>query len=289
MTGFAREAGEADWGSWFWEARSVNGRGLDIRIHLPTGWDVLEKPVKAAAGQQLSRGNITLSLKLTLTGSERRVDVNEAALSELQDLYERLEGERPAGAALALLLGIRGVVETDSRVEMPEDIRSTAEDDLLKSAEAVLAELKSDRRQEGDSLRQILQAQLDEMDKMANNAATYAGEQVDLIRERYRTRLAELDNEGAVPEDRIATEVAALAAKGDVTEELDRLRAHISTARALVASSDAVGRKLGFLSQELNREANTLCSKSVSLSLTDAGLALKGIVDQFREQAANVE
>ena len=203
--------------------------------------------------------------------------------------YEKAEGALATGPALATLMGIKGVVEAET-ISMRDlvDVEG-ALDALIASGKAALKALHVNRLEEGADLQGVLSGQLDGMAKHTADAVTFSDAQKVAIAEKYRARISEFDTDGAISEERLATEIAVLSAKADVTEELDRLSAHIARGKTLVASSDAIGRDLGFLSQELNREANTLCSKSASLDLTNAGLALKSVIDQFKEQAANVE
>ncbi|MEM1146398.1 MAG: YicC/YloC family endoribonuclease [Pseudomonadota bacterium] len=288
MTGFARTSAEAEWGSWHWEARSVNGRGLDIRVNLPSGLEVVEKDVRSTASKAFHRGNLQLSLRIELQGTET-VSINESVLTALLEAYEKAEGAMATGAALATLMAIKGVVETDTRSMRDLVEIDGAFDALSATGRDVIAKLRVARLAEGQDLSGLLSGQLSEIIELTTQASAYADAQRASIGEKYRARLAELDVERAVDDERLAAEIAILAAKADVTEELDRLSAHIARGQELLAAETAVGRDLGFLAQELNREANTLCSKSVSIDLTNAGLALKSVIDQFKEQAANVE
>ena len=288
MTGFARVNGEAEWGNWHWEVRSVNGRGLDIRLNMPSGLEAVAKAVRKAASDAFNRGNLQIALRIELAGAES-VSVNEQVLQTLMTAYEKAEGALATGPALATLMGIKGVVEADTL-----SLRDLAEvegavDRLQATGLEVIAELAKARAQEGEDLSSVLTGQLSEMDRLRQEAVQYAEAQKTSIAEKYRQRIAEFDTEGAVSDERLVTEIAVLATKADVTEELDRLEAHIARGQSLIDVAEAVGRDLGFLAQELNREANTLCSKSAALDLTNTGLALKSVVDQFKEQAANVE
>ena len=288
MTGFARVNGEADWGSWHWEARSVNGRGLDVRLNAPSGLEAAEKDVRKAASETFKRGNIQIALRIELDGSDS-ISVNEDVLQTLLSAYEKAEGAMATGPAIATLMGIKGVVEADTLSFRDLADVDGAVQSLTTTGSQVIADLAVARAQEGAELKSVLSAQLSEMERLRQQAAEHADAQKKAIAEKYRKRIAEFDTEGAVSDERLATEIAVLATKADVTEELDRLEAHIARGHTLLESDDAVGRDLGFLAQELNREANTLCSKSAALDLTNTGLALKSVVDQFKEQAANVE
>mgnify|MGYP000026440453 CR=1 FL=1 len=289
MTGFARVAGDADWGSWAWEAKSVNGRSLDVRVNVPGGFESLDRSIKQAASKHFSRGNVQIGLRLELASGADTLSVNQDALKQLVLAYEAAApGQALDGAALATLMTIKGVVETGS-----QSTRTVADEQSLEAlaaaGEALLAELKAARLSEGEALEALMRDYLSEMEVLVGQAAALAGEQPKLLKARLDKQLAELEATDKVDPERLAAEVALSVAKADVREELDRLRAHIEAGRALLEEEGSIGRKLDFLAQEFNREANTLCSKSASLDLTNAGLALKGLVDQFKEQAANVE
>lgn len=288
MTGFARESGEAEWGTWSWEARSVNGRGLDVRLNVPSGLEVIEQAVRKAVSETFKRGNLQIGLRIEMTGSEK-IAVNESVLQTLIKAYEAADGTLATGPALATLMGVKGVVEAQSTSLRDLVQVEGAIDALIASGKALIAGLKTARDKEGQDLVEMLTGHLSEMQALHGQAIEFAGEQKTLVSEKYRQRIAEFDTEGAVSDERLATEIAVLSAKADVTEEVDRLAAHILRGKEMIESDGAVGRDLGFLAQELNREANTLCSKSASLDLTNAGLALKSVIDQFKEQAANVE
>lgn len=288
MTGFARQSGEADWGSWAWEAKSVNGRGLDIRINTPPGFDALERQAKAEAVKRFKRGNLQISLRIEISDGVDSTAINQDVFSALLD-HLTANGPAPGSEAVATLYTVKGVVETGNA-----NIRDLANDEKitapLEAAAAPLMEgLAAARREEGTALARIMNALLSEMEAAVSNAAKEAGTQPARLKERLEKQLAELEADTKVDADRLAAELALAAAKADVREELDRLKAHIVSGRDYLSGGSPIGRKLDFLAQEMNREANTLCSKSISLDLTNAGLSLKGLVDQFKEQAANVE
>jgi uncharacterized protein (TIGR00255 family) len=289
MTGFARVTGEAEWGAWAWEAKSVNGRGLDVRVNTPPGFDALERAVKTAASRRFNRGSLQVSLRIELSDRAGGVVIDEALLKSLTSAAEQALGGPLSGEAIAALMSIKGVVETGS-----SSLRDVAADEavmtvLAQGAEAALEQLDTARRAEGQSLLAMLGELVDEMSAVTESAISLAAGQPSLLQARLSKQLDELGADQKVDPDRLAAELALTAAKADVREELDRLQAHFVSARDLLATGSPVGRKLDFLAQELNREANTLCSKSVSLDLTNAGLSLKGTIDQFKEQAANVE
>jgi len=286
MTGFARTEGARDARAWVWELRSVNGRGLDLRFRLPPGLDALEPGLREAAGRVLKRGNVTASL--TLRRDEAgRLAPDPAALEQALRLALELRARIPDCPPIRAeaLLALPGVLrQADAE---PAEAPLAA---LRSGFEAALTELLAARRDEGARIGAMLGALLDEIADLRDRAAAEAAGQPAAQRARMldavRALLAEAP---ALPEERIAQEVAVLAARSDVREELDRLTSHIAAARALLAESGAVGRRLDFLVQEFNREANTLCSKAASSALTETGLRLKAAIEQFREQVQNIE
>lgn len=289
MTGFARETGEAEWGNWAWEAKSVNGRGLDVRINTPPGFDALERTLKASASKLFKRGSLQVSLRIEMSAREGDVTVNTSLLQTLTDAAQEAHGTGLSGEAIATLMTVKGVVEAGSQslrdLGTDKDVVSV----LLAGGETALKDLAAARHEEGQTLETILSDALSQLETITASSASFAGQQPELLKTRLEKQLAELGVADKVDADRQAAEIALAAAKADVQEELDRLVAHIETGRSLLAEGSPVGRKLDFLAQELNREANTLCSKSISLDLTNAGLGLKGVIDQFKEQSANVE
>jgi uncharacterized protein (TIGR00255 family) len=289
MTGFAREQGEAHGISWVWEVKSVNGRSLDLRLRLSPGFDALEPQLRTSLAQRFRRGNFSANLSITRTAAPG-LRVNREALAQLVALTNELTGEiEAAPPRLDGLLALRGVIETIE--DEDEAIAEARRTEILRSWAAVLVQLASARASEGARIAMLLRAQLDEMEALAHAAADCAAGQPGAIRERLLAVLTGLIGAGApaLPEERVAQEVALLAARADIREEIGRLRAHIEQAGELIDDDDAVGRRLDFLCQELNREANTLCSKSADIELTRTGLALKAVIEQFREQVQNIE
>lgn len=294
MTGFARESGTLPDGTAFiWELRSVNGRGLDLRLRLPPGLDALEPALREAAGRQLKRGNVSATLTLRREERPRLVPdpaALEQALALALDLAARIPGAPPPRPeALLALPGVLRPAEAAEPDEAAEEARRAA---LAAGFERALEGLVAARRAEGERLAAILGALLDEIASLREAAALAAAGQPEAQRARFMEQLAALlgDNGVArVPEERLAQEIAILASRSDVREELDRLSAHLEAARALLCSGEAAGRRLEFLTQEFVREANTLCSKSASVPLTRIGLDLKAAIERLREQAANVE
>jgi uncharacterized protein (TIGR00255 family) len=288
MTGFGRaEGAEGDW-SWSVEARSVNGRNLEVRFRGPPGFDNLERMAKAAGQARLNRGQVTLGVQA------KRADASAAALKVNEDILARYlalanqlaeEGVTPPSADG--LLGLRGVLEAPEEADDAE-ARAAVETKIAASVEAALDALKLSRDREGEQLLPVITGFIDRIEALVAAAETEAGAQVEAIRERFTRRITELAPDAPGLEDRIFLEAAALATKADVREELDRLTAHVASARTLLQQPPA-GRKLDFLMQEFMREANTLCSKSATTPLTGIGLELKAVIEQLREQVQNVE
>jgi uncharacterized protein (TIGR00255 family) len=292
MTGFARSQGTDGQVAWVWELKSVNGRGLEIRTRLPSGLDAVDVAAKDLAGRQIKRGNLNINLALHRDTTIGAVRINEALLASLaamaQDLTKRFPGL--ASPSLDGLLALKGVLETADEETEDEAARQGREAALLRDLEKAMAQLSAVRLAEGAKLAQVLEGPLGEIESLTGRAGAVAALRPDALRTRLRQQMDELL--GAVPtlpEDRLAQELALLVSRGDVREELDRLRAHIAAARDLLAQGGAIGRRLDFLCQEFNREANTLCSKADDLALTNLGIELKAAIEQLREQAQNIE
>jgi uncharacterized protein (TIGR00255 family) len=293
MTGFARESGVlADGAHFIWELRSVNGRGLDIRLRLPNGMDAIEPAIREAAGKKLKRGNIQAGLALKQE-ARPSLALDQAALDRMLALAlavaARIPGCEPPRAEA--LLALPGVLRAEN-AEPDEALQAAQQTALLAAFHHALDGLVAARAAEGERLRVILAALLDEIAALCSEAAHEAVGQPHAQRARLLENLNTLldgDARGKIPEERLAQEVALLAQRSDVREELDRLHAHLGAARALLAEGEGAGRKLDFLTQEFVREANTLCSKSASVALTRTGLALKAAIERLKEQAANVE
>jgi uncharacterized protein (TIGR00255 family) len=288
MTGFARAEGEAEGISWIWELKSVNGRALDLRLRLAAGFDLLEPQLRAALAQRCRRGNVSATLTVNRT-QPPAIRVNRETLAQILSLLRELAGEiESAPPRLDGLLGIRGVVETVD--QDPEPVVEARRDAVLAGWAVALDRLAASRAEEGARLAALLSAQCGELAVLVEAAAATAAAQPAAIRGRLASLLAEVAGLAVtMPEERVAQELALLVTRSDVREELDRLRAHIAQAGDLLGRDEAVGRQLDFLCQELNREANTLCSKSADIELTRIGLSLKAAIEQFREQVQNVE
>jgi uncharacterized protein (TIGR00255 family) len=289
MTGFARTEGGMDGLGWAWELRSVNGRGLDLRFRLPAGWDSLEPVLREAAGKKLKRGNVTANLSTTRE-VEKKLAPDPAALEQVlalaMALHARIPGSQPPRAEA--LLALPGVLRPAAEVQ--EERTEAAIAAVRAGFEAALAALVEAREGEGERLRGTLDLLLGEIAALRRTATKEATDQPAAHRARVMENLQALLRESpSLPDERIAQEVALLAARSDVREELDRLASHIEAARMLLTEAAAIGRRLDFLVQEFMREANTLCSKSSSRALTATGLKLKAAIEQLREQVQNIE
>jgi uncharacterized protein (TIGR00255 family) len=290
MTGFAEAVGGRENLRWRWEAKSVNGRGLDLRLRTPPGFDSVEPAARTLANERFRRGSIQASLTLETEGSVRGLRIDAVALAAAVKIAKEIASETGlAPASIDGLLALKGVIVQDENLPLEARERAVRDAAVLETLASVFDALSAARATEGAKLARLLGNFMDEISNHVTAASKLAAAQPQAFRERLTMQLNELLAPGAVPEDRLAQEVAMLAARADVREELDRLTAHVHEARALLASGDAVGRKLDFLAQEFNREANTLCSKSSDIALTRVGLALKAVIDQFREQAMNIE
>lgn len=288
MTGFARAEGETSGLSWIWEARSVNGRGLDVRCRLPSGLDRLDPVVRAEAAKQLKRGNVSVTLTLSKAAGAPPFTVDRAVLDQVLALHTDLMGRVDrAPPRIEILLQIPGVLD---RGGLADAIDEKVEKALLAGFSQALKRLIGARAEEGARLKAVLLGQIDEIERLTAEAAGAAVLRPEAVKERIRQQISELvDAVPALSEERLVQELALLAAKGDVREELDRLAAHIGQARDMLNEGGAIGRRLDFLSQEFNRESNTVCSKSQDVTLTRTGIGLKSVIDQFREQIQNVE
>ncbi|OSQ45733.1 YicC/YloC family endoribonuclease [Marivita geojedonensis] len=292
MTGFASGQGEALGLAWSWDLRSVNARGLDIRVRVPDWIDGLEQALRALLTKRLARGSVTVSLRLQSNGAEATQELNEAALDRVLMAMLQIEAEAMArglsltASSAADLITLRGVMDTAQQAADPAELRKT----LLADFEPALDSFIASRQNEGTALAEVLTGQVDQIADLVTQAETVAEARKDEQADRMRAAMARvMDAQDTIDEQRIAQELALIAVKADVTEEIDRLRTHVDAARGLLDADGAVGRKLDFLMQEFNREANTLCSKAQSAPLTAVGLELKSVIEQMREQVQNVE
>ena len=290
MTGFARGQGGAGSYAWAWELKSVNSKGLDLKLRLPPGWEAVEPGVRARASEILSRGSVFANLTVSREGAPPVARINEPALNAVLAALKGLEG-KVAGAPPSLdgILSLKGVMEV-SEAEESEDERSAAEVAVVAGFGQALKRLAEMRRTEGQALGKILSSRLSEIGALTARAEASPGRKPEAIKARLAEQVAELlEASQRFDADRLHQEAIMLATKIDIREELDRLAAHVAQAKKLLADGGPIGRKLDFLSQELNRESNTLCSKANDLELTNIGLELKAVVEQFREQVQNLE
>lgn len=292
MTAFASATGTHQAHGWTWDLRSVNGKGLDLRLRVPDWIEGLETALRARLGKALTRGNVNLSLRVHAEDQSGQLTVNDALLDDILTAMAHVEaramqtGVTLAPSTPADLLAMRGVLDAGGGDQDTAPLR----DALLKDFETLLTGFLEMRASEGAALRSILSGQLDQIAELVEQAAAAAQARQGQMAETLRAQLARVtDNADPVDEPRVAQELALIAVKSDITEELDRLRAHVDAARDLLSQGVPIGRKLDFLSQEFNREANTLCAKSQHTGLTAIGLDLKAVIDQMREQVQNVE
>jgi uncharacterized protein (TIGR00255 family) len=291
MTGFADMRGFHQALRWRWEAKSVNGRGLDFRYRAPPGYESLEAGARTLAAERFKRGSLQIVLTVATEDAARGFRVDPAALADAVRIAQRVAEETGlAPARVDGILGLRGVVIQEEGAALDDEARMARDAVMLDSLRETLDLLARARASEGAKLEAVLVKEVGEIDTLTESARALALKQPALFKERMLAQLKELLTPGtALPEERIAQEIAVLATRADLREELDRLSAHGVEARALIAGKEPAGRKLDFLAQEFNREANTLCSKSSDIQLTHVGLALKAVIDQFREQVQNVE
>ena len=290
MTGFARSHGASGPYTFEWELKSVNAKGFDLRMRLPPGWDELEALARKRAGEVLSRGTVYANLNVKRTNAASTVRVNEDVLASVVKVAGLVAGKIDAVApSVDGLLAIKGVIEI---VEPESD---EAEDEAAKAAAAAafdeaLANLVAMRRREGMALGQVLIQRMDEIEVLAKKAEAAPGRKPEAIRARLAEQIAMLlESSDRFDADRLNQEALLIAAKADVREELDRIASHIAQVREMIGKGGPVGRRLDFLAQEFNREVNTCCSKSNDLELTNTGLEMKNVVEQFREQVQNLE
>jgi uncharacterized protein (TIGR00255 family) len=290
MTGFARSHGASGPYTFEWELKSVNAKGFDLRMRLPPGWDELEALAKKRAGEVLSRGTVYANLSVKRANAVSTIRINEEVLASIVKVAHELSGKIDAVApSIDGLLSIKGVIE----VVEPES--NEVEDTAAKAAAAIafeqaLTDLIEMRRREGVTLGQILLQRMDDIERLAKRAEAAPGRKPEAIRLRLAEQIAALlDTSDRFDPDRLNQEAIMIAAKADIREELDRIASHISQAREMIGKGGPVGRRLDFLAQEFNREVNTCCSKSNDLELTNTGLEMKTVVEQFREQVQNLE
>ena len=291
MTGFAEGRGAQGNLRWRWEVRSVNGRNLDIRLRIPAGYEGLEAGARILASERFSRGSIQAALTVTAEEGGRGFRIDPEMLSEAVQVAKRVAEETGLPPArVDGLLALRGVVIQEDAAQLDDEERLARNAAMLASLADALDRMAIARTDEGTKIEKMLLSQVDEIETRTAEGRKLAANQPQAFRDKMQAQLDELLGPGSkVPEERLAQEVALLATRADLREELDRLAAHCQEARNLLGASGPTGRKLDFLAQEFNREANTLCAKSSDIALTREGLALKAVIDQFREQVQNVE
>ncbi|MDL2399938.1 YicC/YloC family endoribonuclease [Rhizobium mayense] len=290
MTGFARREGTSGRSRWAWELRSVNGKGLDLRLRLPPGLERVETDVRKLITDRFSRGNLQVGLSLSVDESRVEAVVNQDALATVLALRGQLAGViDPAPLSLDTLLAIRGLVEF-KEAEEGEEALAARDADIIAGLEAALVDLSDMRRREGQALGQILLGHVAVIETLTATVERDPSRSPQEIAARLATQVAMLlDGTSGLDRDRLHAEAALIATRADLREEIDRLKAHVSAARDLIAKGGPIGRKLDFLAQEFNRESNTICSKSNAAAVTAAGIELKVVIDQFREQVQNLE
>jgi uncharacterized protein (TIGR00255 family) len=289
MTGFARAAGSVPGATFLCEIRSVNGRGLDIRLRLAPGLDALEIDIRQLIGKMISRGSVNCTISLERQNAQGELVVNQQALATVLAAITALHGKVALSPPTADgILGLKGVLEQRDE-PMSQGAEAGLASAILDGVSQALVDLVLARRQEGSQLAAILLERLTEIESYVALAREHPARDRGTILMRLREQVAALSADIAIPEDRLGQEALLLATKADISEELDRLTAHIASARQLIRNGGPVGRRLDFLAQEFNREANTLCSKSNAVELTAIGLDLKAAIDQLREQVQNIE
>lgn len=290
MTGFARGQGVAGSYAWSWEIKSVNAKGLDLRLRLPPGWDAVEVPARTRAAEKLVRGTVYANLTVERKGVAPTVKVNEPVLAAVLATLKRLSGAiEAAPPSLDGILALKGVIEV-TEADESELERHAAETAIIAGFEHTLADLVAMRRAEGTTLGALLSARLDEIATLAARAEAAPGRKPEAIKVRLAEQVATLlAASQRFDSDRLYQEAVLLASRADIREELDRLASHGAQIRKLIEDGGPIGRRLDFLAQELNRESNTLTAKANDVELTNIGLELKSVVEQFREQVQNLE
>ncbi|HLG80173.1 MAG TPA: YicC/YloC family endoribonuclease [Bradyrhizobium sp.] len=290
MTGFARSHGASGPYTFEWELKSVNAKGFDLRLRLPQGWDELEVFAKKRAAELLSRGTVYANFNVKRADALSTVRINEDVLGAIVKVASSLSGRIDAVApSIDGLLAIKGVIEV-VEPERNEDEDKAAMAAASSAFEEALTNLVAMRRREGEALGQILGQRMDEMEALARRAEAAPGRKPEAIKARLAEQIAALlETSDRFDPDRLNQEALLIAAKADIREELDRIASHIAQAREIIGKGGAVGRRLDFLAQEFNREVNTTCSKSNDVELTNIGLEMKNVVEQFREQVQNLE
>lgn len=290
MTGFARTQGQFEETSWVWELRSVNGKGLDLRLRIPSGFEALEVKSRKLLTTYFTRGNVQISLSVTQSSSASLPYINQEAVSTLleaaKELQQRVGGDLPSAAEL---MAMRGVVELQEK-QLNDEEKDTLHLAILESLKEAAEALLSMRQGEGRAIAEVLRQQVEKIEQLHRQIEANDARSPEAIKQQLQTQIDKIvENNAEFDDQRLYQEVAILAAKADLQEELDRLVVHVKAAQDLLRSDGPVGRRLDFLAQEFNRECNTICSKSNSAEVTSIGLDMKLIIDQFREQLQNME
>ncbi len=290
MTGFARVDGGGAGYRWTWELRSVNGKGLDIRLRLPSGFEYIEVAAREHLSAGLARGNVQATLTTQQQPVAGRFRINEEVLAEVTAAMAKIAGRlQVQPPTLDGILSIRGVLEA-AEAEPDSEARDRLSEMVMTDLAAAVADLVAVRKREGNAIAAVLRTRLEEIERLVRSAEASPARTPDAIRARLAEQIAALlDAAPTLDPDRLYQEAVLLANKADIREEIDRLDAHIIAARDLIAESGPVGRRLDFLAQEFSREVNTLCAKSNDRTVTAMGLELKTLVDQLREQIQNLE
>ncbi len=290
MTGFARSHGASGPYSFEWELKSVNAKGFDLRLRLPQGWDELELFAKKRAAELLARGTVYANLSVKRTSATSTIRINEDVLAAVVKVAGTLAGKLDAVApSIDGLLAIKGVIEV-VEPESDEQEDAAAKQAAAAAFDKALGDLVEMRRREGSALGQVLSQRMDEVERLAKRAEAAPGRKPEAIRARLSDQIATLlETSDRFDPDRLSQEAILIATKADIREELDRIASHVAQARELIGKGGPIGRRLDFLAQEFHREVNTCCSKSIDLELTNAGLEMKNVVEQFREQVQNLE
>ena len=295
MTGFARTNGTISLAentvSWFWEIKSVNGKNLDVKTKLPMGFDDLSSEVKKEAGKFLNRGSVSALLEVDFGNSDKKVKINDELLDLLAnkaiDLYEK-HFEFLAKPSAAEILAQRGVIELEEN-SLSDDDLAVLKENICKDFAKACAELQKDRKKEGEKIKLALNEILQKIEAIVANIENLAEGLPEKLKEKLNALIAQYAGDVSVSEERLAQEIVLMITRADIREEIDRLKTHVKSAYNLLQADDAVGRRLDFLCQELNREANTTCSKAAEIEITNLGMELKALIEQFREQVQNIE
>ena len=290
MTGFARSHGDSGPYTFDWELKSVNAKGFDFRTRLPQGWDDVEAVVRKRATDALSRGTVYANLTVKRVNAQQVIRINDDVLSAVVkvagQLASRIDAVAPSIDGLMSIKGVIEVVEPDADEDEEKAARAAVEAGFSQALQSLIEM----RKREGETLRSLLLQRLDELETLSARAEAAPGRKPEAIKARLAEQIAALlDTSDRFDQDRLHQEAIMIATKADIREELDRIASHIAQAREMLSKGGAVGRRLDFLAQEFNREVNTCCSKSIDLELTNAGLAMKNVVEQFREQVQNLE